>query len=66
MKYDIMGRFWNANEGTSERVRLNSTTNKDYAIFAVNVLQKAESESSLHAYGTYAEYWYEVRPDGCE
>lgn len=62
MKYDIVGRFWNLCDNEGERVKLNTTTNKDYAIFAVSVLQQVEKQSPLREQGVFAEYWYEARP----
>ena len=60
MKYEIIGRFWSAS--SDERVVLNITNNKDYAIRVVAILQKQEENSRFHKFGCYAEYWYETKP----
>ena len=60
MKYEIIGRFWSVS--SDERVVLNITNNKDYAIRVVSILQKQEENSCLHKFGCYAEYWYEIKP----
>lgn len=60
MKYEIIGKFWNA--FSSERVVLNTISNKDYAIRIVSILQNQEEHSYLHKFGCRAEYWYETKP----